>query len=667
MQAGALSAQRLLAAMAVALLVGPAAAQAASPGRVVLRELPTVDPARDAPRKWLLTHHVFATPDRTTTVAAPAPEDATPQLGPSPVAAVQFTSHESRFGIPPDTQGAVGPAHVVVATNGFVLVHTRAGQTLYTVELEGLFQLPYFQWAADPTLQFDPWGKRWIATAMTMSAYSVKRQMLIARSDHADPTGAWTVHEVDYPTGGTIDQPRAAVTPSGLLLTVDVYEQNSPSDAWLWLIPWQAFDGPGLMAAQPIHAPHLSSPAAVAQGNADQAWCLALWPAKPLLRRYAATEGGPPQVVAQWPVDKIPWALSVHGNWPQAGSKYPLDVAAGNRSHRGLLVGGWTWWTLQVTTHDDSAPAAAWMAIDSQGHIAAMGVVDDDDDTVARLVPSLAVSEAGAVLLGYTRLANNGYASAAYSWRAPNDPNGTMRGERVFAPGQAPYEVGYSQDGYCRWGDYSATALDPLNPQWLWTFQQYAAKPFGDASRHGIAVAAVRPPCGDKDCAQCENCEAGKCLAVADGIACNDGSPCTHKETCKSGQCVGLPKPCPSGGPCVQPTTCDPGSGTCGYMAVNEGGMCDDGSPCTSGDRCADGGCVGKLKVCPPPDDCHLSHCSGPLGACESSPIQSPHCRKRATRVAAAAGCATALLSTASLWWLALLVGACIVRKRRAQ
>src|SRR4051812_2241606 len=48
-------------------------------------------------------------------------------------------------------------------------------------------------------------------------------------------------------------------------------------------------------------------------------------------------------------------------------------------------------------------------------------------------------------------------------------------------------------------------------------------------------------------------------------------------------------------------------NGTCGKLAANENGACDDGKTCTQNDACQSGVCVGgDLKPCPAIDGCHL-------------------------------------------------------------
>lgn len=249
--------------------------------------------------------------------------------------------------------------------------------------------------------------------------------------------------------------------------------------------------------------------------------------------------------------------------------------------------------------------------------LAAKGTIGGADDAFARGFASIAVTPSGDFLIGYTRFAATAFASAAYAWHSSSDPANQIRGERVFASGQAAYDYEFCNSFGCRWGDYSATVLDPLDPNTRWTFQQFAAIPLVSGGRYRIAVAAIRPPCGDVDCGPCQSCKAFQCVTAANGTACIDGSACTSGDACHNGSCVGLPKLCTSSDACHAPAGCDAMTGGCLLKAANDGAACTDGNACTSGDTCKGGGCTGARLYCTEPDSCHVADCDTDTGKCE--------------------------------------------------
>jgi hypothetical protein len=73
--------------------------------------------------------------------------------------------------------------------------------------------------------------------------------------------------------------------------------------------------------------------------------------------------------------------------------------------------------------------------------------------------------------LGFTRGDLNRYLEAAYTRRLAGDAAGTMRPVRTLKAGESAY---HRQDTL-RWGDYSATCVDPEDDTTFWTIQEHAA------------------------------------------------------------------------------------------------------------------------------------------------------------------------------------------------
>jgi hypothetical protein len=103
--------------------------------------------------------------------------------------------------------------------------------------------------------------------------------------------------------------------------------------------------------------------------------------------------------------------------------------------------------------------------------------------------PSLAVSCAGDMVAGFSGSSATNYVSAFYTWRLSN---GTTLGQpRLIQPGTIAVPVDF------RWGEYSATTLDPTDDWSFWTVQEYATSwtnQFGSiVGRWGTVVAKIRP------------------------------------------------------------------------------------------------------------------------------------------------------------------------------
>ncbi|PYJ06936.1 MAG: hypothetical protein DMF06_17040, partial [Verrucomicrobia bacterium] len=80
------------------------------------------------------------------------------------------------------------------------------------------------------------------------------------------------------------------------------------------------------------------------------------------------------------------------------------------------------------------------------------------------------------MLLGFSTFSTNQYPSAAYAFRKASDPPNLMNEPALLKSGEASYFKTYGGSKN-RWGDYSATVVDPLNDLDMWTIQEYAFTP----------------------------------------------------------------------------------------------------------------------------------------------------------------------------------------------
>ena len=85
------------------------------------------------------------------------------------------------------------------------------------------------------------------------------------------------------------------------------------------------------------------------------------------------------------------------------------------------------------------------------------------------------------VLVGFSRFASTQYVSANYAFRPVNDPQNTMQTDHVLKTGEDSYWK-RDDNGLNRWGDYSATCVDPVNDSDFWTAQEYTVPHVGSVT-----------------------------------------------------------------------------------------------------------------------------------------------------------------------------------------
>jgi hypothetical protein len=109
--------------------------------------------------------------------------------------------------------------------------------------------------------------------------------------------------------------------------------------------------------------------------------------------------------------------------------------------------------------------------------ILASGVINPPDLNVYD--GSIAVNPQGDVVIGFTGSGLNDYPSAFAVFGALNGDTLTLGDPKLLKAGDGPY-LGTEADQMAgsilvRWGDYSATTVDPNDPSHFWTTQEWAA------------------------------------------------------------------------------------------------------------------------------------------------------------------------------------------------
>jgi hypothetical protein len=143
----------------------------------------------------------------------------------------------------------------------------------------------------------------------------------------------------------------------------------------------------------------------------------------------------------------------------------------------------------------------------------------------------------------------------------------------------------------------------------------------GDTCQGGVCTPSASRSCVPRhECETGGSCQplTGDCVftPVADGTPCDDGLRCTSGDHCQAGRCFGGDAGSMDAGAC-RAWACDPSTGTLGTVPIDDGQRCDDGDACTITDLCVAGACVaGPGLVCPFRGPCAVSTCDPATGLC---------------------------------------------------
>ena len=402
--------------------------------------------------------------------------------------------------IPPDTAGAVGPTRLMSTLNSNYVVQDRAdGKVVASVSMATFWASVGAAMPFDPRVLYDPYSGRWLVAAVSDPGLA-DSAVLYGISDSSDPAGGWHLYSVEVdPTGSTwADFPTLGFNQRTVAIGVNLF--TSDTGQYAGLAKLFALDYPALKAgtATPtaIAVPGgFTIQPAVTYSPTESTLYLVEHGASGAGTYYFFSLTGTTLTGGNVLTNPLgPWTLPGSGDLlPQLGG-YPVDSAdarIGNAVFRnghvyyaqtiGLPVGG--------EPGNPRRTAVQWVELDRSGAFVHGGRIVDPSASETNggrwfAYPSLSVNAEDDVLVGFSIFRSSGYPSAGYAFRYGTDPPNAMRAPVVVKAGQGNYykTFGGSRN---RWGDYSATQVDPLDDRSLWTIQEYAARPMSGGEDSG--------------------------------------------------------------------------------------------------------------------------------------------------------------------------------------
>jgi hypothetical protein len=392
--------------------------------------------------------------------------------------------------IPPDTQGTVGPNHLMVVLNSSVTIETRAGIVLSSVPIASFWSsLGGINDAYDSRVLFDRDANRWIISSGS-NAESPTAYILIGVSQTNDPTGAWNLYKVPVDASGAswADYPTLGFNGDWIVVQTNVF---TVSDGAFVASNIYAFDKADLYAGGAgnytvFHDPtgFTDYPAVTHDNTLATEYLVRNWDgASGTLRLSTITGSVGAEVLTvgvAFPKAANAWQDTAAENFaPQLGSTARIDTDD-DRIENCVYRNGSLWAAQTVffpATGTPTRSSAQWWQINtasgSVGVVQQLGKRDDPSGAFDYAYPTLDVNANDDMMIGYSRFGASQYASANYSYRLHSDPPNTLETDTVFKAGEAPYFKDFGT-GDNRWGDYSNVAVDPLNDIDLWTIQEYA-------------------------------------------------------------------------------------------------------------------------------------------------------------------------------------------------
>ncbi|MGB9075095.1 MAG: hypothetical protein WCC22_20840 [Terriglobales bacterium] len=390
---------------------------------------------------------------------------------------------------PSDVNMAVGPNHIVQIVNSEWAVYDKTGliaagfpKTLGSIwtSLGG----PCTGEQGDPIAQYDRLADRWFLSQI--GSESAPFSLCIAVSKTNDPTGAYSLYE--YSFGNNFpDYPKYSVWPTA---TNPAYLQMAHLFLNLQSFVGTAacaYDRTAMVAGNPSPvqicftisndggflpsdldgstAPPDGSPGYFITFETTSLHQFQLTP--DFANPGSSTFTGPINI----PVSAFTAACGGGGTCiPQSGTVQQLDSLADRMMYR-LAYRNFGDHEAMVVNHSvtsGSSVGPRWYEIRTPNNtptIFQQGTYAPD--STFRWMGSMAMDQAGDMLMSYSVSSSSIDPGIAYTGRVPADALGTMESENILLTGT------HFQTGHSRWGDYSAARIDPADDCTFWFTNQY--------------------------------------------------------------------------------------------------------------------------------------------------------------------------------------------------
>jgi uncharacterized repeat protein (TIGR01451 family) len=446
--------------------------------------------------------------------------------GPAPPASASFLAlPDNAVAFNPDSQGAVGPNHLMVTLGSEVRIQDRAGGVISTVSLDAFWGALGSSNVFDPRVLYDPSHQRWLTVAIANPATN-DSSLLLAVSQTSDPTGNWFRHQirVDLTDGVYAASPNLGWCRDWVVVSAAM---NDKTGLYFYSADIFAFNRTNLYAGGPaqfmrkVYAPSAGSldaenipvPAVCYDASFATNFLVANWDGShaggpgrlrlftvsgpvlaPVFDEFESLGGLFVSAGAAW--GNPSWLSTSPGNTnfaPQAGS--PVKIFIGDARIQNVVYrNGLLWCTHHVFLPTNAATRSAvqWWSFSPGGTVLQHGRVDDPTGVRFFAYPSIAVNRYDDVLLGYSRFAANQFVSANYAFHGYEAVPGSLSADTVLKAGEAKFAAMDGED--VLWGDWSGAVVDPANDTDLWTIQEYAALPVGGIDRWGTWWGRVSPP-----------------------------------------------------------------------------------------------------------------------------------------------------------------------------
>ena len=428
--------------------------------------------------------------------------------------------------LPPDMQCAPGPTQLLMVCNGRIRVFSKTGTVgPLSTDLETFFSSVMTpvsgNFVCDPRARYDRYNQQWIVTAMDVpNGGNSSNRILIAvgAGPTITATTVWSFFQFEpelvgatpnADTGTFADHPTLGVDKHALYIGCNTFERGTSHFAGsTGFVVQRSSLTPGgtpvvtafrQLATQTTNGPITPLGVDNDDPTANEGYFLgvsSLNTGQLVLRRISDPGTSPtisPNILITVPTTAVPADAPHKGNNSASGTgglETGGDRLLAATLHRNRVTGTTTLATAHNIGVDSAGVASAggragirWYEIGNLAgtpQLVQSGTIHDNAASNPNwyIVPTIAMSGQGRMIIGSTVTGANTYPSVHISERFSSTTAGTVGSTIVAKAGVGPYNPVADEGSLTkRWGDYSMVAVDPADDMTLWSIQQYTSAP----------------------------------------------------------------------------------------------------------------------------------------------------------------------------------------------
>jgi hypothetical protein len=428
----------------------------------------------------------------------------TPQTIGTNFLGAQFGDGGAGF-VPPDSMGDVGPAQIVVCVNGVIRTFGKNGVpdgALNTSTNNFFNSVRNNSGTSDPTVRYDPISSRWFVTMINVSP---PNRVLIAVSSGPTISNASSFsffqfqHDLPSPSGDTgdlADYPNLGVDANALYIGDNVFNSTGTSflsttgfvvrkstllTGTLNVTAFRSLTAGGAGPFAPRGVSNNDPAATEGYFIGVDAFTFSLLQIRRISSPGAATPTISGNITLVVPTTDNPIATPCQGS---AGPLSALDERLFYATiHRNRLTGVSTLWTAHNIQVNSSGVASGgggrngsrWYELQNMTTVPSVrqsGTLFSSaaSNPINYWIPSVIMNGQGHMALGCSSAGTLQFAETASAGRLSGDVLGTIQAPTTLVTSTTSYNL---QGGTQRWGDFSATVVDPADDQTIWTFQEF--------------------------------------------------------------------------------------------------------------------------------------------------------------------------------------------------